>query len=402
MLHDQADEDRFRQAARAFLAQNLPPDIAAAPRTMQLVDHEVQQRWHRILAVRGWSVPGWPVEHGGMGWSDRELEIWEEEQALAGAPPLSVFIHMIGPVLQAFGTPEQQARHLPPLIAGEASWCQGYSEPGAGSDLAGLRTRAVRDDDAYVVNGQKIWTTYAHKADWMFCLVRTGDEARPQQGITFLLIDMATPGVTVRPIISIDGLHHLNEVFFSDARVPAANRVGEEGQGWAIAKFLLEHERGSVGSLLTVRGQIESAYALIDAVFDRSDPEQAGEAAALDRAVGQAEIDMLALDAYAHHQAALAQDNGAEPSRASILKLGTTELQQRIGALGTQALGPEAARDQSVYLEPFQPDRLVGTPGAAHAMLLYLFGRSFTILGGTSEVQRGIIYRSLTTGPLSG
>lgn len=400
MFENPVEEDRFRQEVRSFLADKLPQDVAEAPRTMQLVDHAVQQRWHRIRAQRGWAVPGWPTEYGGAGWSPRQLEIFEGEQARVGAPPLSVFIDMIGPVLQAFGTPEQQVRHLPPLVAGTTSWCQGYSEPGAGSDLAALRTAAVLAGDAYVVNGQKIWTTYAHKADWMFCLVRTGRSAKPQQGITFLLIDMTSPGITVRPIISIDGLHHLNEVFFNDVRVPVGNRVGNDGEGWTIAKFLLEHERGSVGSLLTVRGQVEAVRALTDAAFDRSDRAQDIEAGTIEHQLAEAEIEMLALDAYAQHQSAL-PESAREPSGASILKLGTTELQQRIGALGVRALGADSLRDQSAYLEPYRPAALTGPPGAAQSLLLYLFGRSFTILGGTSEVQRGIIFQRLQRRPLN-
>ncbi|WP_375394398.1 acyl-CoA dehydrogenase family protein [uncultured Sphingomonas sp.] len=394
------DDDGFLREVRAFLSAALPPDIADAPRTMQLIDHEVQQRWHHILAGRGWSVPDWPERFGGAGWSPRQMAIFEEEQAAAGAPPLSVFIGMIGPVLQRFGTPEQQARHLPPLVAGTASWCQGYSEPGAGSDLAGLRTRAVLDGGHYVVNGQKIWTTYAHRADWMFCLVRTSTEGRPQQGITFLLVDMTTPGIVIRPIRSIDGLHHLNEIFFTDVRVPVSERIGEEGQGWAIAKYLLEHERGGLGSLLSVRSQIEAVRVLIDEVLDRDTADGLAESATLHRDAARAEIEMLALEAYAEHQGALGGDSRAEPSSASILKLGTTELQQRIGALGVRALGPAALPDQSSLLEPHRPDAMIGPVGAAKAMLLYLFGRSFTILGGTSEVQRGLIFRSLINGTL--
>ena len=187
-----------------------------------LLDVDMQQAWHQRLAKKGWAVPTWPIEHGGCGWTPEQLAIFDEELVAASAPPLSPNLQMIGPVLIAYGTPEQQVTHLPPLRSGEILWCQGYSEPSAGSDLAALRTRAVRDGDDYVVNGQKIWTSYAHAADWMFCLVRTSSEGRPQAGISFLLIDMKTPGITVRPIWSIDGLHHLNEVFFNDVRVPGS------------------------------------------------------------------------------------------------------------------------------------------------------------------------------------
>lgn len=385
--------DDFRRDVREFLAVSLPKDIAEAPRTTQLIDQAVQQRWHKILAERGWAVPGWPVEHGGCDWPPAWRAVFEEELARAKAPPISVFVDMIGPVLYTFGTEVQKARHLPPLRKGEILWCQGYSEPGSGSDLASLRTRAVRDGDVYVVNGQKIWTTYAHRSDWMFALVRTSDEGRPQHGISFVLIDMTTPGIEIRPIRSIDGLHHLNEVFFTDVRVPVENLVGEESHGWTIAKFLLEHERTGVGSLLTVSAQIESVRTLVEQNFSDEDSSRTFERRRLEAALAEAEITLAAIDAFNRRQAELAENGSTSPAGPSILKLAVTELQQSIAEIGMRSLGMDAARDQSALVEHYQPDAMLGCEGGALAQLQYLFGRSYTILGGTSEVQRNLIFR---------
>lgn len=391
-----SDVDTFRAEVRAFLVERLPAAIAEAPRTTQLIDHRVQQAWHQILAERGWSTPTWPIEHGGCDWPEEFLPIFEEELARAKAPPISVFVEMIGPVLYTFGSDLQKARHLEPLRRGETIWCQGYSEPGSGSDLASLRTRAERVGDHFIVNGQKIWTTYAHRADWMFALVRTSDEGRPQQGISFLLIDMTTPGIEVRPIRSIDGLHHLNEVFFSDVKVPVENLVGQENGGWSIAKFLLEHERNGVGSLLTVWSQIEAVSRLIDLTYPSESPDTASENATLSSALAETEISLMAIEGYNRRQAALAARGAASSAGPSILKLAVTELQQRIAEIGARALGGDALRDQSSLVEDYRPDAMLGVEGGSLALLQYLFGRSYTILGGTSEVQRNLIFRSLS------
>lgn len=388
-------DERFRQEVRAFLAANLTTELAEAPRTSLLISEIPQQAWHRILAAKGWATPSWPVAFGGTGWSAAQRQIFEEELSLANAPPLSAFLEMIGPVLYTFGSDAQIERHLAPLREGDTLWCQGYSEPSSGSDLASLRTRAVRDGDEYVVNGQKIWTTYAHQADWMFALVRTSMEGRPQSGISFLLIDMTTPGVTIRPIRSIDGLHHLNEVFFSDVRVPVGNLVGAENAGWTIAKFLLEHERSGVGSLVTLRGQLDRVRVVADAAFDLSDPEQARQHDTIDHALAECEITLEALDALNRRQTALAARNATHPAGPSMMKLAVTEVQQKIAELGVRALGIDALRDQSSLVEVYRPELMRGPPGGALVMLHYLFGRAFTILGGTSEIQRNLIFRNV-------
>jgi len=396
MTTENEDFAGFRAEVRAFLAAELTPDLLAAPRTSQLIDAAPQQAWHRKLAKQGWAVPSWPAQFGGTGWVPRQVEVFRQELDAANAPPVSPFLEMIGPVLYTFGTPEQIEQHLIPLRDGEIVWCQGFSEPGAGSDLAALTTRAGRDGDDYIVNGQKIWTTNAHWASWMFALVRTGSGGRRQDGISFLLINMASPGVAIRPIRSIDGLHHLNEVFLTDVRVPVANLVGPENGGWGIAKFLLEHERtGSVGSASSLARQIDQVRAAMSAHGDSDDPAAGAERDTLDLALCEAEISLIALASFDRRQAALARRAAAHPAHASIMKLLLTEQGQHIAELGVRALGTDALRDQSALLEDFRPDLFRGVPEGPPIMLNYLFGRAFTILGGASEIQRSLIFKSV-------
>ncbi|RAV74365.1 acyl-CoA dehydrogenase family protein, partial [Aerococcus loyolae] len=235
----------FRDEVRSFIADNYPKDLKSR-RTRGEMTKEDILRWHRILYKKGWVVPHWPVQYGGTGWTITQRYIWNEENARAETQPLLPFgLSMVGPVIFSSGNEEQKKRFLPGILSGDDWWCQGYSEPGAGSDLASLKTRAVRDGDHYIVNGHKIWTTLAQYADWMFCLVRTDPAAKAQEGISFLLIDMKTPGITVRPIITMDGAHEVNEVFLEDVKVPVENRIGEENKGWTYAKYLLEFERGN-------------------------------------------------------------------------------------------------------------------------------------------------------------
>ena len=225
------EDGAFRDEVRGFIAANLPPECADLPALGVMTDKSVVKRWHKTLYEKGWAAPAWPEEYGGTGWNATQRFIFNEEIARANAPRLMPFgLTMVGPVIYTFGNAEQKSRHLQGILSGDVWWCQGYSEPGAGSDLASLKTMAVRDGDHYVVNGQKIWTSYAHEADWIFCLVRTEQSVRRQEGISFLLIDMRTPGIEVRPIISIAGLHHLNEVFFTDVKMPMQNLLGEENK----------------------------------------------------------------------------------------------------------------------------------------------------------------------------
>ena len=251
----------FRDEVRAFLDAHLPEEIAASFFAYRRHGFDEMIRCHRILAEKGWAAPNWPVEHGGPGWNPMQQYIFDAEAMMAGAPRLRPFgLKMIGPVLMRFGTEEQKARFLPPILSGDEYWCQGFSEPGAGSDLAALRSTARREGDNYVVNGQKMWTTTAQHADWMFTLVRTDPQAeKPQQGISMLLVDMTAPGVTVRPIRTIDGDHHVNEVFLDDVRVPADRLVHEENRGWDVAKFLLGNERVSIANV----GQSKAELSLL-------------------------------------------------------------------------------------------------------------------------------------------
>ena len=385
------DLDEFRAEVRAFLDENVTAAMRDAPRTIMLLDVDLQQQWHRILAQKGWAVPSWPQEWGGTGWSAEQLAIFNEELIAANAPPLSPNLGMIGPVLVALGNDEQRERFLPPLVNGDVVWCQGYSEPGAGSDLASLSLKAVPEGDEYVLNGQKTWTSYAHRADWMFCLVRTASLDRPQKGITFLLVDMKSPGITVRPIRSIDGLHHLNEVFFNDVRVPVENRIGAEGEGWSVAKYLLEHERTGVAGTAYLRNRLKQVIDLYES-FTAGEGERAAITSDQFRSERAAiEIELMSLDALA--DPSLVSD--PQNCRASILKLRGSEMEQQISELGRRCLGADAAIDYSHVLEhPDAPSP--GPEGAGDIMLGYLLGRAATIFGGSSEVQKNIIYKQLS------
>ena len=260
-----AEDEAFRDEVRTFLDARLSDDMrrAAARTTTVFADKDLAMAWQAILVERGWAVPSWPVEHGGTGWTPTEKYIFGEELAKAGAPGLiPLGLRMLAPVLFKYGTPEQKAHYLPKMLSGEHYWCQGYSEPGSGSDLSSLKTAAVKDGDDYIVNGSKIWTTHAQFADHIFCLVRTDSTGRPQQGITFLLIPMATPGVSVEPIITLAADHEVNQVFFDDVRVPQANRVGPEHDGWNVAKYLLEFERGGGGAAVRLQVSLDHLKAI--------------------------------------------------------------------------------------------------------------------------------------------
>ena len=381
----------FREEARAFIAGALPPEIRRRVEGGMELGRDDYVRWHRILYEKGWAAPGWPVEHGGTGWSPVRRYIFDEEIAAAGAPRIMPFgVNMVGPVILAFGSEAQKARFLPRILSAEDWWCQGYSEPGAGSDLASLRTRAERDGDSYVVNGQKTWTTSAHWADWIFCLVRTDPGARrPQEGISFLLVDMRSPGIDVRPIVTIDGGHEVNDVFLEDVRVPAENLVGAENKGWTYAKYLLSFERAGIADVGRSKAQLArlKRIARAERVEGRplaEDPRFRERAAAL-------EIDLLALE-YTELRALDRQAAGKEPgTEANILKIRGTELQQHIAELTMEAIGP--------YANPYIPEALsdgwneepVGPDYAAAAAPRYFNWRKASIYGGSNEIQKGIV-----------
>ncbi|MBO9648108.1 MAG: acyl-CoA dehydrogenase family protein [Variovorax sp.] len=384
--------EAFRQEVREFL-QQLPKELTGRPRSTRSAPADVK-RWQKNLHARGWGAPYWAEADGGTGWSVQQMLAFDEECAAIGTPTQDGFLHkLLGPVLNEFATPEQKAQHLPASLAGERLWCQGFSEPGSGSDLASLRTRAELDGDHYVVNGQKIWTSYAHESDWIFLLVRTDTNVKKQAGISFLLVDMKTPGITVRPIRSIDDFHHLNETFFDNVRVPVGNRVGEEGQGWTITKFLLNNEHASTAELPSLKRYLREIHRLADT--QRVDGERLRERPEFALKLARLEAELLAIDMMVQRVAALEMQHHPDAlPLGSMLKIRGTELQQKLTEFHVEALGdcgavayPHPELDTEVQL----PGQEVGR-GFANDMF---FRRASTIYGGTSEVQRGIIARLL-------
>jgi len=381
-LNFTAQEQDFAAEVRAFVQGALPDDIRASVLGGEHVVAEHLSRWQKIIYAQGWGAPTWPREWGGPGWDPIRQHLFDEECMVAGAPRLLPFgLRMVGPVLMRFGTPEQQHRFLPRIPSAEDWWCQGYSEPGAGSDLAALSTRAVLKGDRYIVSGQKTWTTLAQHADWMFCLVRTDTEAKKQEGISFLLIDMKSKGVTVRPIILLDGSDEVNEVFLDDVEVPVEQRVGEENQGWTIAKYLLEHERTGIANVGINKRELVRARRLARECTRNGRPlvEDPLFAARL----AEVEIELMALDVLNLRVLAAARDRGSPGPMASMLKIKGSELYQRIAELiletqGRAALACSAGTGEQHWLQD---------PTAA----FYLNLRKVTIYGGSNEIQRTII-----------
>ncbi|CAN7772565.1 acyl-CoA dehydrogenase family protein [Variovorax sp. LjRoot84] len=390
-----AAETAFRDDVREFLARELTPALRAAGRRCAgiFTDYDEGIRWHRILAKRGWSTPHWPVAHGGTGWTPMQHYLFASELAAADAPPLAPMgTGMVAPVIIAFGTEAQKRTWLPGIRSGEDYWCQGYSEPQAGSDLASLQCKAVRDAGDYVINGTKIWTTHAQYANRMFCLVRTASGGKAQQGISFLCFDIPRPGITIRPIISISGDHELNQVFFDDVRVPATGLIGEENQGWAVAKYLLQHERGAAWAPL-LRARLRRLRAAADTAF-----AAAGEAAAdeaREMALRLAEMD-CAIDAVeaTELQSLRAQARG-EPLgiRPSMGKVLGSELRQRLTELGVEIAAHHAA--VNLPLDDGLQAALAVPEESVYAMLAYLNDRAASIYAGSNEVQRNIIASQL-------
>jgi alkylation response protein AidB-like acyl-CoA dehydrogenase len=369
-LNYSAEELAFRDQARSWLEKNLPAELRDKVSNYEHLSKDDLLRWHRILARQGWVAPSWPREWGGTDWNVVQRYIFEEELGYAGSPPLIPFgLTMCGPVLLRFGTEEQKKRFLPRIYNGDDFWCQGYSEPGSGSDLASLKTKAVRDQDGYVVNGQKIWTTLGHYADWIFCLVRTDPTAgKRQDGISFLLIDMKTPGITVRPLMLMDGAHEVNEVFFDDVKVPLGNLVHEEGKGWTVAKYLLGHERMNTGRIgaskreLAKLKEFAAARGIMDDVRFR------------DR-LSRLEVELMALEItnlrFLDQMRRTGQPPGAD---VSMLKIKGTEIQQAPTELMMQAEDPAEA------------GAIAGALGPRYCSM-----RKTTIYAGSNEIQRNII-----------
>ena len=387
-LHHSPDDLAFRDQVRAFLASHLPPELQNKVRKHLRLSKDDYVRWHRILAAKGWAAPGWPVEFGGAGWSAIQRHLFEEECARAGAPQVLPFgVNMVAPVIMAFGTQQQKDYYLPRILFCEDWWCQGYSEPGAGSDLAALKTSAVRDGDHYVVNGQKTWTTLAQHADMIFCLVRTDSGVRKQEGISFLLMDMHAPGVTVRPIAMLDEEHEVNEVFFDNVRVPVANLVGQENRGWTYAKYLLGHERTGIAAV--GRSKRELAFVKRLALRERKrgrplldDPLFAAKVAAL-------EIELMALEMTVLR--VLARADAAPGPEASMLKIKGTEIQQALTELMVEAAGPMALPFDPAYLDGERGHSIAGDDEAAGLAPYYFNYRKTSIYGGSNEIQRNIV-----------
>ena len=382
-------DEAFRQDVRAFIAENYPAEMRVVNPETDLTK-EQSLLWHKILYRKGWIAPLWPKEFGGTGWTITQRYIWELETSLAGTlPPLAFSVTMVGPVIYTFGTPEQKARFLPRILSGEDWWCQGYSEPGSGSDLATVRCRAVREGDHYIVNGHKTWTTLAQHADWIFCLVRTDPAAKPQSGISFLLIDMKTPGISVRPIITIDGAHEVNDVFLDNVRVPVANRIGEENKGWSYAKFLLGNERTSMAATGRSRRYLKQLKTILQEQIDPNDLE----ASAFAREVARIEIDLLALEATEFRMISQIS-RGLDPGPASSLfKIRGTEIYQKIASLRHQAIGVYGL---GLREHPASANMFVAGPDSAHtASEKYLNTRKLSIYGGSNEIQRNIIAKAV-------
>jgi alkylation response protein AidB-like acyl-CoA dehydrogenase len=391
-----SDELAFRDEVRAFLAEKFDAQLRAlsARQAGVFAEGELARRWHRILYERGWIAPSWPKEYGGTGWTGAQREIFQAECARAGTPALpGMGMSLCAPVIMKYGSDEQKAFFLPRMLSGEHYWCQGYSEPQSGSDLASLQTRAVRDGDDYVVNGSKIWTTHAQYANWIFVLVRTSTEGKQQQGISFLVSPMDAPGISVRPIISMSGEHEINQVFFDDVRIPVRNRMGEENEGWTVAKYLLEFERGGGSFGVGMHVTLDKVKAVAE--LERSDDDGSLlEDAAFRRKTATLEIEVMAADWTDRRlSSGRAVGQSVGNAAASMKKLLGSEIGQRVAELSVESIGHYAVPDQRASLGVGANEPPVGPEYAATPVAKYLNGRASTIFGGSSEVQRNVIAR---------
>jgi alkylation response protein AidB-like acyl-CoA dehydrogenase len=384
-----ARDAAFRDEVRSWLAANLTDELREVGRksTSVFVDKQYNLKWQSILATQGWVAPHWPAEYGGPGWDEAQRYIFASECARAGAPSLSPMgLRMVAPCIMRHGTPEQKAHYLPRILSGEDYWCQGYSEPQAGSDLAALALRADRDGDHYVLNGTKIWTTHAHFANKMFCLVRTNRDGARQSGITFLLLDMETPGISVRPILSIARDHDFNQVFFDSARVPVSGRLGEEDQGWTVAKYLLEFERAVAyaSGLWAALGRLERQAADMlgdEPHFRRHFSRLAAQISAIEA------VELGVMEAIA---------KGRNPGPASsMLKIQGTETAQLIQQLAVEVAGTYAAPDQYEARQPGSNHSPIGPNDSMLTAPAYFNGRAASIYGGSNEIQRGIMAKQV-------
>lgn len=383
----------FQQEVRDFIAENYPSELRGRRKIERELSKEEYLLWHRILAKKGWVAPSWPVEYGGTDWSPAQKYIYNNELARAETIPLISFgLNLVAPVIWTFGNKQQKDYYLPRIYQGTDWWCQGYSEPGAGSDLASLRMRAIREGDHYIVNGSKTWNTLGQHADMIFCLVRTNVDVKAQEGISFILADMKSPGITVRPIITLDGSHEVNEIFFEDVKVPVSQRIGEENMGWTYAKVLLGHERSGIAGVARSQQQVVRLKQLAQREYEGGqpllqDPDFAHKLAAL-------EVELQALE-FTDLRMLAAESAGKSPGpEASILKIKGTEIQQRITELLIEAAG--------VYSAPyvrgmvFDGDNFPNVPPDTISISPEYFNmRKTSIYGGSNEIQRGIIAKAL-------
>jgi alkylation response protein AidB-like acyl-CoA dehydrogenase len=385
-----SEHKAFADEVRAFARANLSPATKAKTFSGKHYDKDDHIQWQQALGRQGWLAYTWPKKYGGLGWDVTQRFLFENVLAEEGAPRIIPFgPKMVGPVIYTFGTDEQKERFLPGIRSSEVSWCQGYSEPGAGSDLASLRTKAVREGDHYIVNGQKTWTSFAHWGDWIFCLVRTNPDAKAQEGISFLLIDMKTPGITVRPIVMLDGAHHVNDVFLDNVKVPVANRIGKEGEGWTCAKFLLANERLGIA-------EVPSSKRGVRSLRDIARVEPQGGATMADDPAFAAQIADLDLQVQALEMSELRALStmalgGAPGPEVSTLKIRGSEIQQRITELTMEAVGEYAAPYQPGMLFQDSNETPVGPDHAPPAAPRYFNFRKTSIYGGSNEIQKNIV-----------
>jgi len=381
-LNYSPDEIAFRDEVRGWLADNVPADLRQKVLDYEELSKEDLVRWHKILAKKGWVAPTWPKEWGGTDWDATRRYIFEEEYALAGAPPIAPFgPTMVASVLLHFGTPEQKQRYLPDIYNGNVFWCQGYSEPGSGSDLASLKTRAERQGDHYIVNGQKIWTTLGHYGDWIFCLVRTDASGKRQEGISFLLIDMKTPGITVRPLLLLDEAHEVNEVFFDNVKVPVENLVYEENKGWTVAKYLLGHERLNTGRIGGSKRELAKLKAMAGKTLVGGKPLL--EDPRFQDRLARVEIELMALEITNMRFLDEMRRTGDIGPEVSMLKIKGTEIQQALTELSMQVMGPMAQAFRPLAYDDFDGF------GASMAARYFNF-RKTSIYAGSNEIQRNI------------
>ena len=393
-LNYSEEEYAFEAKVKQFLKDKLPKRLSDKVKGNIRLTKEDSEEWHGILNAEGWLATHWPTQYGGTGWSPVQMHIFEEECSAANAPRVVPFgVGMLGPVLIKYGTEEQKSHYLPRILDGTDWWCQGYSEPGSGSDLASLKTRAVRDGDHYVVNGQKTWTTLGQHADWIFCLVRTDTECKPQQGISFLLIDMNTPGIEVRPIITLDGEHEVNEVFFDNVKVPVGNLVGEENKGWTYAKYLLTYERTNIAGVGASLNALE--HLKVIAREQQKDGKPLINDPSFARRMAEVEIDLDAMKTTNLRVLAAVAGGGAPGAESSMLKIKGTVIRQELNDLTRRALGPYAMPYVHEALDEGYNEPAIGPEYANPVSSDYFNNRKLSIFGGSNEIQRNIISKMI-------